>query len=433
MAERVAHGLDRVTFLPAAPEGEQSAARDARYREAALAYAGALANGRVDPATLHDVYTLARPDADLAAGLSDALAKGRLRAWLAGLVPQDDEYARLSEAYRSYRQSASGGEMSVPIASSGPIHIGDSDPRVAGIARQLMDDGYLSDGAGPGGSVYSQAISDGMKALQQDYGITADGIVGPGTLGVLNMGRDDRARALAVALERRRWLSRTVPATRIDVNTAAARLHYYRDGKLVDERKVIVGEPGRETPMLGSPIYRLVANPTWTIPKSIQNGEMAGVDPAYLKAHNMVMRDGWIVQNSGPSNALGLVKFDMSNKYAIYLHDTSSPGLFERSQRHLSHGCVRVSDAVGFADMLAQNEGVEAEWRKARDGGEQSFVPLPHQVPVRLLYHNVFVDDGGRVVFRTDPYGWNEPVAKALGFTDAPVKRANAQAVDVGP
>lgn len=247
------------------------------------------------------------------------------------------------------------------------------------------------------------------------------------------MGPDDRARALAVALERRRWLSRTPPATRIDVNTAAARLRYYRDGKLVDERKVVVGEPGRETPMLESPIYRLVANPTWTIPKSIQNGEMAGVGATYLKAHDMVMRDGWIVQKSGPGNALGLVKFDMSNKHAIYLHDTSSPGLFERSQRHLSHGCVRVRDALEFADMLARHEGVEAEWRKAREGGEQSFVALPHQIPVRLLYHNVFVEDGGRVVFRTDPYGWNEPVAKALGFPDAPAKRANAQAVDVGP
>ena len=57
-----------------------------------------------------------------------------------------------------------------------------------------------------------------------------------------------------MALERRRWLPRNPPATRIDVNTAAARLRYYRDGKLVDSRKVIVGQPGKETPWLRAPI-----------------------------------------------------------------------------------------------------------------------------------------------------------------------------------
>lgn len=310
------HGLDRVTFLPDAPADEQPDARDVRYTRAALGYASALARGQVDPATLHDVYTLPRPELDLRADLRTALADGRLNAWLAGLAPQDDEYARLSKAYLSYREAAAGTPAAAPIASSGSIHVGDRDPRVSGIAEQLVDDDYLPampSNAGSDPLTYSQAMADAVTALQKDYGIVADGIVGPDTLGVLNMGPGDRARALAVALERRRWLSRTPPATRIDVNTAAARLRYWRDGKVVDERRVIVGEPGRETPMLGSPIYRLVANPTWTIPKSIQNGEMANVGSSYLRAHNMVMRDGWIVQQPGPDNALGLVKFDMQN------------------------------------------------------------------------------------------------------------------------
>ena len=114
---------------------------------------------------------------------------------------------------------------------------------------------------------YTQAIADALKGLQTDYGIAADGVVGPETLKVLNLNDGDRTRALAVGLERRRWLSRTPPAARIDVNTGAAQLRYYRDGTLVDKRKVIVGESSRETPGLSSPIYRLVANPTLTVPK----------------------------------------------------------------------------------------------------------------------------------------------------------------------
>jgi len=147
----------------------------------------------------------------------------------------------------------------------------------------------------------------------------------------------------------------------------------------------------------------------------------------------MVLRDGWIVQQPGPTNALGLVKFDMANDQAIYLHDTSAPALFDRSQRHLSHGCVRVEDAPGFAQMLAENEGVAEAWQTAQDSGEMTFVPLPSRIPVRLLYHNVYVDDAGKVAFRTDPYGWNDPVAEQLGFVKAAAKRAEAQAIDIGP
>ena len=436
LGKRADHGLDRVDFLGGPSDAEQPAARDARYSRAALGFASALARGQVDPTKLHDVYTLGRPNPDLQTGLRKALSQGTLDQWLSGLAPQDDEYLRLSKAYLANRDTAGSAQESQPIASSASIQVGKSDPRVAEIARQLVDDGYLSalpDGAGASPMTYTQTIADAIKALQSDYGIAADGVFGPDTLKVLNMGPSDRARALAVALERRRWLTRTPPATRIDVNTASAQMRYWRDGKLVDERRVIVGQAGQETPMLGSPIFRLVANPDWTVPKSIQNGEMAKLGASYLQAHNMVMRDGWIVQQPGPENALGLVKFDMANQHAIYLHDTSSPELFNRSQRHLSHGCVRVYDALGFADMLAEQEGVGEKWQQARSSGEKTFVKLPREIPVRLIYGNVFVDDADRVVFRTDPYGWNERVAKALGFAGADRRAAKAQAVDVGP
>lgn len=39
-------------------------------------------------------------------------------------------------------------------------------------------------------------------------------------------------KAIAVAMERMRWLDRNPPATRIDVNLASARLAYWRDDKL---------------------------------------------------------------------------------------------------------------------------------------------------------------------------------------------------------
>ena len=63
-----------------------------------------------------------------------------------------------------------------------------------------------------------------------------------------------------------------------------------------------------------------------------------------------------------------------------------------------------MTDALGFAEMLAAQEGVADAWDEARQSGEPTFVSLPQEIPVRLLYQNVFVDRDGKLVFRTDAY-----------------------------
>jgi len=426
LTERARHGLDHIAFLPTDVDQRSKAKMEQAYNQAALDYAQALAVGVVDPSSLHHVYTVARPVVELAEPLRTALRNGHLGQWLDGLPPGDNEYKLLSQAYLAASRDTA--ERIATIAPGKSIHVGDVSSRVPMIAGQLVDDGYLAKRSESVPSdLYSQEVADAVKALQRDYGIKADGIVGSDTLGVLTLGPGDRARTFAVGLERRRWLSRTPPATRIDVNTAAAELRYFRDGQLVDRRRVIVGEPDRETPPLGSPIYRLVANPTWTVPKSI------AVSSATVRAKNMRRVNGYWVQPSGPDNALGLVKFDMKNNQAIYLHDTAAPELFARSQRHLSHGCVRVQDALGFAAMLAEQEGVGEAWAKAHESGNYEIVDLPRELPVRLLYHNAFVGDDGQASIRTDPYGWNDAVARKLGFADANTRHAKAEAIDIGP
>src|SRR5690606_24868967 len=127
----------------------------------------------------------------------------------------------------------------------------------------------------------------------------------------------------------------------------------------------------------------------WTVPRSIQSKELEGKGAGYLRRNNMVWKDGWIVQQPGPQNALGLVKFDMKNDHQIYLHDTPAKPLFREVQRQRSHGCVRVEDAVGFAEMLARDEGVADQWQRAMAAGKETFVPLPREIPVRLLYQTV--------------------------------------------
>lgn len=456
------HGLDPRRYLRDVEGASGPAAREAALTLAAMNYAETLARGQADPARLFEIYTLPRPEADVAAGLAQAVDQGNVPQWLGGLAPNDAEYRALSEAYVRYSEAASR-EQPPAVGSGSSIHVGQRDPRMPAIVQSLRMQGYLPAEAPaparaqqqPQGNAsapaqprpappqdatrYTPELAAAVRRVQEAYGINPDGVIGGGTLDILNATARDRARQIAVNMERRRWLQRTAPQTRIDVNTAAAFLDYYRDGNLADTRRVMVGQPGWETPSLLSPIVRLVANPPWTVPPTIEREELSNVSAAYMARNHFVRRNNRLVQLPGPTSALGLVKLDMNNRHAIYLHDTPAKAGFSRAERHLSHGCVRVQDAVGFATMLAEHDGKRDQFERALARRDEEDVPregsiqLSHEIPVRLLYHTVYLDRAGHLLFRPDPYGWDEKVAEALGLAARERPQTRQHATDVGP
>jgi murein L,D-transpeptidase YcbB/YkuD len=336
-----AHGLDAAALrreVAAAGPGD-----NVGLDRVALAYARALASGVVDPAGLHDVFTLPTNRPDLRAGLQAALAGHRVADWLASLPPQDDGYRALSHAYLAARAAAQ--------------------------------------------------AHPGSAALR------------------------GKARTLAINLERRRWLAREPAATRIDVNIAAARLWFWRDGMLLDTRKVVAGSPRHETPLIAASFSRIVTNPPWNVPASIARREILPKGAGYLARHGMRMVDGRVVQDPGPDSALGLVKFDLEDDQDIYLHDTPAQAAFDREDRNLSHGCIRVEDAVGFARLVAETYGVADQFDERLASGDTRSVSLGADVPVRLLYETAYLDDG-RLRFAPDVYGWDADLAAAMDMTD---------------
>ncbi|HZG07534.1 MAG TPA: L,D-transpeptidase family protein [Allosphingosinicella sp.] len=447
------HAINPESYLEKAKGGGSAAEREAGMTLAALDYAQALSTGMVDPKKIFEVYEVKAPEADVVGGLGQAVQGGDVRGWLAGLAPQDPEYKALQQAYAGYAKAAAG-EQRQPVAPGASIKPGGRDPRVPGIVAALRANGYLADdaesqggaeqasgnasapakqAAAPASDRYTPELAAAVKKVQDAYGIKPDGVIGNDTLEALNTGAKDRARILAVNMERRRWLERQPAQTRIDVNTAAAQLEYLRDGQPVDRRRVVVGQPEWETPPLSSPIVRLVANPPWNVPESIAEEEVRPKGAAYMAKENIVKKDGRLVQQPGPKSALGLVKFDMTNTHAIYLHDTPAKALFGTTDRHSSHGCVRVHDAIGFARLLADNQGQLDAFNKALATGKETSVSLPNQIPVRLLYHSAYVE-GGKVIFRADPYGWDDKLAQAMGLPgQIRPKVATRHRTDIGP
>ena len=229
-------------------------------------------------------------------------------------------------------------------------------------------------------------------------------------------GAERRVRQLVVNLERLRWLPRQMPRDRVVVNAAVARLQLFRDDRPVFTTRVVVGETDKQTPELQSTINDVLLNPPWNIPRSIAQKEILpklAADPGYLASHHMRFRsNGAIQQEAGPFSSLGRLKFEMDDRYDVYLHDTPTKSLFQSAARMMSHGCVRVENPRTLAVMLL-GQSVESI-DKGIAAGHTSRRVLPAPMPVFIVYQTAYVESDGSIQFRGDPYDRDEEVWRYL-------------------
>jgi murein L,D-transpeptidase YcbB/YkuD len=325
----------------------------------------------------------------------------------------------------------------------GPVlESGRSDPRVALLRERLLRSGDLTEIAA--GTVVDAALAAAIGRFQLRHGLAVDGRVGPATLAALNVPAASRAAQLEVNL--RRW--QDAPAlgpSYVRVNAAAQTLELVTSGATALRMPVIVGERRHPTPEFVARVTGVVFNPSWTVPRSIVANEIVPRlkrDPGYLARENIRIlgRDDdpfgraidWarfsparglpqLRQDPGPGNALGLIKFDVPNRYDVYLHDTPGKALFGKSVRAFSHGCIRVSQPRELAAALLGDAGwTPAMIDEAVAARTTQRVPVDPAVPVHVAYFTAFIEADGAVAFRDDLYGRDEPVSSALsGSTDA--------------
>lgn len=218
----------------------------------------------------------------------------------------------------------------------------------------------------------------------------------------------NRLRQIEVNLERQRWLPRPLPADRAWVNVADQRLVLYRADRPIFSTRVIVGDDAQrnQSPEFRAMIEGSFFNPPWVIPRDIVAAEILpilGRDPNYLTRNNMVLREsGEVEQLPGPNAGLGLIMFDMPNRFDVYLHDTPDKHLFGRDNRRISHGCIRVQNPLEFAALLMQ-QPIDAIHQGIAVGGTTRN-SLPRPIPVFVTYQTAFADAAGKLEFRPDFY-----------------------------
>ncbi|MFJ6024390.1 murein L,D-transpeptidase [Brevundimonas sp. NPDC092305] len=436
-AER--HGLYPGDFFDFDAVAADRTAGEMKTTAAALDYARVLAEGRVRPEDVEELWEMSKNRVDLPAGLNDALANERLADWLEGLAPTDIGYSNLSAGYVRYRRLIRDKGGWPAFRSGANIEPGGSDSRIPALVQRLVAEGDMTAdvAATATGNVYSAPIQAGVRSFQARHGLGADGRIGAGTQRSLSASAEDRARQIALNLERRRWLKREVQPERIEVNTAAAIMVYWKDGRPVHSNRVVCGSPDNQTPSLEKPFASVVANPPWYVPAGIARREILPKGPGYLASQNMYVQNGQVIQRAGPSAALGYVKFELRDSYAIFLHDTPSKAAFNLSMRQRSHGCVRVQNAVEFARLLlSPDPSLLGQFDTAQDTRETKRIQTGREIGVRLLYWTAFVDGQGRVAFREDVYNRDKKLAEALGIAvslPTVVDDGRNVANDVGP
>jgi L,D-transpeptidase YcbB len=235
----------------------------------------------------------------------------------------------------------------------------------------------------------------------------------------------NRLRTIEVNLERQRWLPRRLPAERVWVNAADARLVMYRGNRPIFSTLVIVGRDNKpnQTPEFRVAIDGVLFHPPWDIPESITREEILpklSRDPDYLRRHNIVMRPGGgLQQQPGSGTALGYIMFEMENRFDVYLHDTPLKNLFSRDNRRISHGCIRVENPRELAALLLQLPVEAINHAIATGTTVRSNLPVP--VSAFMVYETAFADINGTLQFRPDVYNRDDEIWMLLRPLRQPV------------
>ena len=402
--------------------------------------------GKVDPKTLDANWNFDPRPVGESGGVAfvlEALTKDRLREAVARVRPDHWWYARARAALAEYRGLASRGGWPA-VAPGKTLKTGMKEPRVVALRRRLAVTGELS-GEPLDSPVFDEALAEAVRNFQARHRLASDGVVAAGTLAELNVPVEARVLQIRLNLERARWVLHELPEEEaVIVDLAGFEVAYTKKGEVTWRSRIQIGKPYSQTPIFKSRINNVVFNPTWTIPPGIVQKETLPAirrDPGYLRKKGLDLIDSqgrkvdpagvdWAAQRAsrfpymirqpaGPDNALGRVKILFPNPYFVYLHDTPSKSLFEKSERAFSHGCMRTERPLELAELVLNDP---ENWNtrsiaQTVDAGETKTVRLRKPIPILIMYWTIDPAGEGKTGFKRDPYGRDPRLARAL---DAP-------------
>ena len=341
------------------------------------------------------------------------------------------------------------------IIPRGPnLQPGDRHPQIA-LVRQRLGAFLAPDAAAEDQASYDDVLVVAVRKFQTSHNLLDDGVITRELRRALNKTASRKPKAdkeapvvkadapsaalerVAVNMQRWRWMREDMGDYYILDNVPEFLTRVVDNGKVIFTEKIVTGKTDTPTPTFSQDMQFLEFNPVWNVPNSIKTGEILpklqrGSD--VMEAQNLrafykgqpvdVYNVDWsstdiksfdFQQPPGGGNVLGVVKFMFPNHYDVYMHDTPSKSLFDKTVRTYSHGCMRVHNPQEFARVLLEHDQGwgEADIQRAVAGGNQQ-VRLQKPIPVHVAYFTAWVQDDGSLSTFGDWYGHDRRLALAL-------------------
>lgn len=372
---------------------------------------------------------------DVSQTFIDALQSPDLKAVMGNLAPQYPEYQNLKRALTAFKYREADLEPAI-VPDGATIKLGMGGERIALLRDRLN---YLGYQAGES-HIYDAQMAEAVKAFQKTHLLEPDGAPGRRTIAELNRSNEERIKQIQINMERWRWMPATMGDHYVAVDIPGFRYSVVKDGEEVLNAKTIVGRDARRTPVFMSPMSYIVFSPYWHVPRSMavkdflprlkrdpyalnrskikifrggQEIDPGSVDWSLYSSNNFPFQ---LRQDPGDYNSLGRVKFMFPNEHAIYLHDTPSKSLFNRTSRDFSSGCVRIENPEELAEYFLG----EAGWDQNRISQAFTRTSEAHvslakdkKIPVYTLYMTTRVQ-GDSISFRADIYGKDKVLIEAF-------------------
>ena len=386
----------------------------------------------------------------LSAGFTAAQDGKGLDAHLTSLLPGHPQYLRLVDAAERYaNRCVAGGFTPVTLPPLPPLPKFDRLIREPDFVRtlqlRLSEEGFVT--TAPSGE-WDATTEAAVLEYRRVRHLKEKGLVDRDLIAALSVPCEERLNTLVLNVRRWRHSAFKGERERVEVNLAAQIVRYFRDAELIKKERTVVGSDKsffskfeqkrvwrNATPILRNEISVVVVNPDWNVPNRIAREEIEpeiAKDPTYLEKRGFrVVESGGgkiYVQEPGPGNALGRIKILFPNSESVYLHDTPGKAAFRLPVRALSHGCVRVENALDFGAELIrsdrQKRGETFDPERVRQLTQITRKTWAFQIeapiPVFLEYYTASVDEDGRLWFHPDIYGYDAET-RALEAANATV------------
>jgi L,D-transpeptidase YcbB len=428
-------GLETTAFNISALDSLQKnfaslSAKDQNFYELAMSSmtikaCKAMLHGQFNPQQFQEDWFMSK-DSNISIGkqIVECCKSGTIDTVFSLLEPKQKEYSLLKTklAELSKINETQKFPKIQPFVDS--ITIGTQHPEIISLRKRLnMELGTPKDIQS---NTADAELVDALKKFQYMHDLRINGKLDTSTIKKLNITIEEKIGIVKNNLERLRWMKNNPSFPNVWVNIPKMDLEYRIKDSIPFKMRVVVGRTSRPTPTLDAPMTNIVFNPGWNVPPTIMteeiipgvrrrgNGYLARrglkafyrgkpVDASRINAKNYKAFS--IQQKPGLNSSLGVVKFNLPNEHAIYLHDTPHREDFVKYYRAYSSGCVRVEKPRDFAEFLLNDTlFTRAKIDSIAKSRNTKQINLKQQLPVYIVYLTASVDSANTVIYPRDIY-----------------------------